>query len=82
MRAILVSIWEPSGRSSKFTGGRKVADTDRGSRAWRTFLWGFVHDPSFGMMKVTVKLWWTMSRLANSTRGIRWPNPGDGTSPT
>lgn len=39
-----------------------------------------MHDPSFGMMKVTVKLWWTMSRLANSTRGMRWPNPGDGTS--
>lgn len=39
-------------------------------------------DPSFGMMKVTVKLCWTTNRLASSTRGMRWPSPGVGTMAT
>lgn len=29
-------------------------------------------------MKVTWRLWWRMSRLANSIIGIRWPIPGEG----
>lgn len=34
------------------------------------------------MMNVMEKLCWTTSRLANSTRGMRWPRPGVGTMAT
>jgi hypothetical protein len=39
-------------------------------------------EPSEGMSKVTRKSWWTTSRLASSTSGMRWPIPGVGTMAT
>lgn len=75
MSAIRVSILTSSGRSSKFTSGRKMEDMELG-RTLRTAFWGFMNDPSVVMMKVTKKPWWWMSQLASSTTGRRWPIPG------
>ena len=48
-------------------------------RLVKTALWGLVGGMLEGMAMVMEKLWRETRRLANSTRGIRWPTPGLGT---
>lgn len=66
-----VSIFAPSGKSSKATGGRKMESMAVVGREFRVDLTTVGGGPSVGMMKVTEMLSWRMRRLANSTSGMR-----------
>ena len=74
-RVMVIASWTPSGklsRPSKFIGGRKTLSMLTGW-ASRTSFMALDGDPNTGMIHVMWKLWWRMSSLANSTKGMRSP---------
>ena len=80
MSCIRIAVSSPCGMSMGSTGGRKVG-VMLGESVLRKDFETLERDPSVGMKAVTCKRGWSLtSRLENSRIGIRWLNPGPGTT--